>query len=53
MTQITAFVVIDISGPANMELMDSFTLDQGWGFTTYGRYAIVGNDAELKVVQLY
>lgn len=49
------FVVIDISDPASMTLVDSVIMGnaKGWGFDVSGRYAIVGDDTVLRIIQLY
>lgn len=49
------FVVIDISDPANMVLVDSVTMGNGygWGFDISGKYAVVGDDTVLRIIQLY
>lgn len=48
------FVVVDKSDPANLTLVDSVPMSEyGWGFDISGRYAIVGDDTALRIIQLY
>jgi|GEM_PF-6276260 len=48
------FVVVDKSDPANLTLVDSVPMSEyGYGFDVSGRYAIVGDDTALRIIQLY